>query len=116
MIGLPSVRLHFPHFLLGEIRGPGRASGSLGEHPGARSWSVARELTRVATTAREAEWIRASESKTVREIERMVAGRAPGDAPDAPKDPLLEKRRLVFEVSPNTYALVQQALEHLRQD
>ncbi len=62
------------------------------------------------------DWIQASESKTVREVEKMVAGRARGDGPDAPKDPLLERRRLVFELAPDTYAVVQQAIEHLRRD
>ncbi len=45
------------------------------------SWSALRELTRVATPATERAWIDAAKTRTVRDIERLVSGRAPGDGP-----------------------------------
>ena len=41
---------------------------------GTTSWSSLRELTRVATSETEREWLEASRGKTVREIERLVSG------------------------------------------
>src|SRR5688572_2953945 len=45
------------------------------------SFSAVRELSRVATSDTEAEWLDATDGKCLREIESMVSGRKPGDRP-----------------------------------
>ena len=45
---------------------------------GALSWSVVRELTRVAVAETEGEWLAAASGKTAREVEQLVSGRRPG--------------------------------------
>jgi hypothetical protein len=67
------------------------------------NYSTARELTRVATPDNEAAWLHAVAGLSAREIEEEVAGRAPGDGPDAPKDPD-RLVKLVLEVRESTYA------------
>ncbi|MBK6684398.1 MAG: HNH endonuclease [Deltaproteobacteria bacterium] len=81
---------------------------------GRRSWSATRELVRVATPNTEADWLRASEAKTVREVERMVSGRRMGDRPDAERDPLLELHRAVFTLTSNQRAMVEDAKIRVR--
>ncbi len=80
------------------------------------SWSALRELTRVATPATERAWIDAAKTRTVRDIERLVSGRAPGDGPADP--PRAEARRHVlrFDVSADTFATVREAMARLRRD
>ncbi len=53
---------------------------------GAVSFSAVRELTRVAEPETERAWLAAIDGKTVREIEELVVGRAPGDRPTDPQD------------------------------
>ena len=77
-------------------------------------WSVVRELSRVATTKTEPEWLAVAEGKTARDVEAMVAGRRPGDGPDDPADPGERKRRLSFEVRPETLAAFREAVDVLR--
>src|SRR6185503_19653498 len=43
--------------------------------------SAARELARVATPETEREWLDAAKGRSVREVERLVSGRARGDRP-----------------------------------
>src|SRR5688572_8049919 len=52
---------------------------------GALTWCAARELTRVATAGTEAAWLQAAHGKTTRELERLVAGRQPGELPPLPR-------------------------------
>jgi hypothetical protein len=78
---------------------------------GARSWSALREVTRVAVRRTEDEWIAHTEGKTVREIERLVAGRRPGDRPSDPPDALLARRRVVYDLSPEEFAVHQDAMD-----
>jgi len=54
---------------------------------GSASWSSLRELTRVATSGTEHEWLQASQGKTMREVEKLVSGHRPGDVPGSAKDP-----------------------------
>src|SRR5262245_36610231 len=54
---------------------------------GALSWCAARELTRVATGDTEAAWLEVARGKTTREVERLVAGRQPGEPPPSPTAP-----------------------------
>jgi hypothetical protein len=75
---------------------------------GELSWSVVRELTRVATEQTEARWIAATEKCTARQVERMVAGRSPGDLPTDPRAPDAERRTVVLDVGPSTFALWQE--------
>ncbi|MBK6687177.1 MAG: HNH endonuclease [Deltaproteobacteria bacterium] len=76
---------------------------------GQRSWSATRELVRVATPNTESDWLRASEGRTVREVEGMVSGRRPGDRPHAEKDPLLALHRAVFTMTSDQRALLEDA-------
>ena len=71
---------------------------------GQRPWSAVREITRVATPENEAAWVASTERLTVRQIERLVAGRRPGEAPTDAKDPLLMTRRVAFELEAEAYA------------
>ncbi len=70
---------------------------------GVVSYSATRELTRVATPETEDAWLAAATGKTMREIEAMVAGHAPGDRPDDPDDPSIEPRVLRLELTPEAY-------------
>lgn len=66
---------------------------------GARAFSATKELVRVATAETELEWLRVSEAKTVREVERLVSGLRPGDLPTGEKDPLLVAHRRVVTLT-----------------
>jgi hypothetical protein len=81
---------------------------------GRRSWSATRELVRVATPNTEGDWLRASEGKTVREVERLVSGRRLGDRPEAERDPLLELHRATFTLTSDQRALVDDAKQRAR--
>jgi hypothetical protein len=76
---------------------------------GGLPYSAVRELTRVATTDTEQDWLDRARGKTLREIEAMVSGRKRGDRPDDPKDPNLAPRVLRLELSPTAFALFRQA-------
>ena len=80
------------------------------------SYSTVRELSRVATAETEQAWLAAVAGKTVREVEAMVAGRAPGDDPGTPPDPDLEPRRLRLDLSPDVYARFLAARRQLEED
>jgi len=79
-------------------------------------WSAAREISRVATAETEVAWLEATNGRTVRDIEAMVAGRRPGDLPTTPADPALSKRVLRFEMRPEAVALFLEAVSRLRRD
>jgi hypothetical protein len=64
------------------------------------SWSAARELVRVAVPQTEQTWLEAARDKTLRQLEELVAGKAPGDTPNAPYRP--EARRHVLRFGPPT--------------
>jgi Holliday junction resolvase RuvA-like protein/HNH endonuclease len=85
---------------------------------GVLSWCAARELTRVATADTEAAWLEAAHGKTTRQIEALVAGKQPGEPPPDPahQHDLPEPRPHVlrFEVSPETFATVREAMQNLR--
>ena len=94
-----------------------RVARALGELPvleraltaGVLSYSAVRELTRVATRATEAAWVSAARGMNLRQIEELVAGRAPGALPDEPADPSVRPHVVRFELSPETYARLRQA-------
>jgi hypothetical protein len=80
---------------------------------GALTWSAVRELSRVAVPSTERQWIDAVRGHTVRDVERMVSGRRPGDRPDDPADPKAVPRVLRFEVSADTFAAMREARRQL---
>jgi hypothetical protein len=79
-------------------------------------WSAVRELTRVATPETESKWLAASNGRSAHQIEDMVTGHAPGDDPQDRVNVALLRRVLRFELSPATYATVQEALTKIRRD
>jgi hypothetical protein len=79
-------------------------------------YSMARELTRVATWETEEAWLAAVAGKGLREVERMVSGRAKGDLPGAPSKPENVRHVLTFEVSAETHALFRQARKALKEE
>jgi HNH endonuclease len=81
---------------------------------GTLSWSAVRELTRVAVADTERDWLELARGKTIRQLEELVAGARPGDAPDAPRDPSARRHVLRFEVTAEAFALVREAIAHLR--
>jgi hypothetical protein len=83
---------------------------------GKASWSSLRELTRVATSETEREWLAVSQGRTVREVESLVSGHRPGDLPGSAKDPGAERHVLRFEVSGDVLATFREAVAKLRQD
>ncbi len=68
-------------------------------------FSAVRELTRVATPATEEAFLRKAQGKTAHQVQGMVAGLKPGDEPDATPDPRRITKRVVIEVSVETYAM-----------
>lgn len=82
---------------------------------GEARWSAVRELARVATAETEREWLEASKGRTVRDIERLVAGREPGDRPSDPARACAERHVLRFEVAAETLATFREAMKALRQ-
>jgi hypothetical protein len=77
-------------------------------------WSAVRELSRVATPETEREWLGACTKLGVRDIERLVSGRRPGDLPSSPEDESARRHAVRFEVSGSTLALVRQAQDEHR--
>jgi len=80
---------------------------------GAITYSVVRELTRVADAATEREWLDLVAGKTVREVIQMTAGRARGSRPGDRPDPQLQRRPWTAELSPDTLATMMQLRREL---
>ena len=83
---------------------------------GAISWSVVRELTRVASPENESDWLRAATGRTCRDVEELVAGRKLGDGPGDAADPAVRRHVLHMEVSAETFATFREAMAKLRRD
>ncbi len=81
---------------------------------GALGWSAVRELTRVAVADNEQEWLDLARGKTVRQLEEVVAGKDLGDSPSAPNRSAARRHVLRFDVAPETFALVREAIRYLR--
>ncbi|HYJ08438.1 MAG TPA: hypothetical protein VEX18_05500, partial [Polyangiaceae bacterium] len=79
-------------------------------------WSALRELTRVATPETQAAWLAAATGCTVRELEKLVSGLAPGSKPGDPSSPAAVRHVLRFEVSGDVLACVREALTKIRRD
>jgi hypothetical protein len=78
------------------------------------SWSAVRELTRVAVSETEQEWLEFARSRTLRQLEQVLAGKRSGDTPASPPDPSAQRHVLRFEVAAETFALFRDALSELR--
>jgi hypothetical protein len=83
---------------------------------GAIPYSAVREVTRVAEPDTERAWLDAIEGKTIREIEDVVAGAAPGDHPDDPRDPDLEPRRWSVDLDADVYAAILEARRAIEEE
>jgi hypothetical protein len=83
---------------------------------GAINWSVARELSRVATADNEHAWLGAARGRTARQVEELVAGHRPGDNPGDPPDASNRRHVLRFEVSADTLASFREAMAKVRRD
>src|SRR6185369_3795380 len=80
------------------------------------NFSVARELTRVATPATEHEWLEATRGKTVREVEQLVSGHRPGSLPDDVPDSELKRHVLRLDLSGDVMATFREAMAKVRRD
>jgi hypothetical protein len=69
------------------------------------NWSAVRELTRVAVSETESDWLEVARGKTVHQLEALVAGTSPGDKPSSAGQPEARRHVLRFEVSPETLGL-----------
>lgn len=78
--------------------------------------SAARELARVATPETERVWLEAARGKTVRELERLVAGRERGGLPSDEPRPVERRHVLRFEVGADTLATFREAMTALHRD
>ncbi len=76
---------------------------------GGLPWTALREMTRVAVPATEAEWLQVCGGKTVRQVEELVAGLAPGDRPTDPSRDDARRRVVRYEVAAETFALLRDA-------
>jgi len=83
---------------------------------GSVSWSVAHELTRIATEENERAWLDLARGRTVRQIEELVAGHKPGDRLEDAYDPAIERHVLRFDVAAETFATFGEAIAKLRRD
>jgi len=81
---------------------------------GDRPWASVRELTRVAVPESEDEWLQATAAMTSRDVQRLVAGRQPGQLPSDPADPRLVRHVLRLEVSSEAFALFCEAVRSLQ--
>jgi hypothetical protein len=81
---------------------------------GGLHWSGVRELTRVASADTEAAWLEVARGKSARQLEALVAGASPGDAPGAERSAAARRHVLRFEVTAETFATVREAIAQLR--
>src|SRR6187399_895506 len=83
---------------------------------GAISFSLARELTRVATPSTEQQWLEAARGRTVREVEHLVSGHRPGGLPDDVPDADLKRHVLRLDLSGEVFATFREAMAKVRRD
>jgi hypothetical protein len=83
---------------------------------GAISFSLARELTRVAIPSTEKEWLQAARGRTVREVEHLVSGHRPGSLPDDVPDSQLKRHVLRLDLSGEVFATFREAMAKIRRD
>lgn len=83
---------------------------------GRLSWSVVRELTRVATPETEQEWLTCAAGLTVRQVEQRVSGHRPGSRPQDPTEDAARRHILSFEVSGEAFTAFREAMAHIRRE
>jgi hypothetical protein len=111
----------FSHRVIAERLRVAEALGDLPEtaralREGRLSWSAVRELTRVAVSETESEWLAFAHAKTVRELEQAVSGLIAGDRPGDPPDPHLQRRVVRVELSAEGWALFKDTMARLRRE
>jgi len=79
-------------------------------------WSAAREISRVAVPETVDAWIEECRDERMRDIERFVAGRKPGDLPTAPPDEAARTHVVRLEVQGEALALLREARTALTRD
>jgi len=79
-------------------------------------WSAAREVSRVAVSDTVDAWIEACRDERMRDVERLVAGRRPGDLPEDPPEESARTHVVRFEVQGETLALLREAQTALTRD
>jgi hypothetical protein len=85
------------------------------EH-GGLSFSAVRELSRVATTGTEREWLEAARGRSIRELEELVSGHLPGSLPGDLPDPGVRRHVLRLEVSGDVLATFREAMAKVRRE
>ena len=83
---------------------------------GKLSFSVVRELSRVATAATERAWLEAARGKTAREVEELVSGHLPGSLPSDVPEPGAKRQVLRLEVSGEVLATFREAMAKVRKE
>lgn len=79
-------------------------------------YSAIREISRVAISTTEEDWVDACRGKNLRQIEELVSQRAEGDLPDSPKRPELQKFIVRLELNAAEYALWRQARQQIQEE
>jgi hypothetical protein len=83
---------------------------------GELTFTVVRELSRVADADNEEEWLDSAEGKRSSEVQKMVSSRCRGDRPSDPKPLDSELRRVTLRLSARSHALFQEARQALIQE
>jgi hypothetical protein len=83
---------------------------------GKLSFSVVRELSRVAAGATERAWLEAARGKTAREVEELVSGHVPGSLPSDAPEPGAKRHVLRLEVSGEVLATFRDAMAKVRKE
>lgn len=78
--------------------------------------SAVRELTRVAAPETETAWLGRARNLRVRDVEELVRGHEVGDLPDDPRNVEATTQVLRYEVRPEVYALLREALAAAQQE
>jgi len=79
-------------------------------------YSAIREISRVAISTTEDDWVDACRGKNLRQIEELVSQRAAGDLPDSPPRPELQKFIVRLELNAAEYALWRQARQQIQDE
>jgi hypothetical protein len=101
-----------------------RVARELGELPeleqalgdGELSYSIVRELSRVAKPTNVGRWIERARGKNLREVEQMVSGRQKGDDPDDAPDPDLVEHGVWLELDAVSLALFRDLRKGLEEE